>query len=319
MQNRDITLDIAKGIGIVLVVVGHCINARTIPGVFVYAFHMPLFFFISGVCFNAERHKEFLPFLYKRVRQLLVPAIVFSLVLTALSSPLMPGAGYKWESFLTKGFPGAIWFLGVLLITEILYWFIYKVTRGRTATLAVSAAISIVIAIVASAHGLRSAPYQVSGTFIAFFFYAVGNLLRPFVLDGSQRFGVKILAPAACVLFCIECVSTILTGRYLGITENNIVSTDLIAAFTGLFGLLCLSRCLSHYGGGTLQGILIWLGRNSLVLMAVHIFFMHLSCYYLQPLLPYLAYKVTEQLFIWTFGLLSVWFVNRYAKWVIGK
>ena len=50
---RDITFDIAKGIGIVLVVIGHYIP-DTAPSwyigfvSFVYHFHMPLFFMIAG-------------------------------------------------------------------------------------------------------------------------------------------------------------------------------------------------------------------------------------------------------------------------------
>lgn len=317
-MNRDITLDIAKGIGIILVVVGHCINARTIPGVFVYAFHMPLFFFISGVCFNADRHPEFLPFLYKRVRQLLVPAIVFSLVLTALSAPLMPGAGFQWKDLLWQGFPGAIWFLGVLFVAEILYWLIYKATNGSKTKIIFCAALSFAFAIVTSDHVLCH-PYSLFATFGALFFYAVGHLLRPFVLNGSQRFCVKSLVPLTCILFAVECMSTILTGHYIGFSYNDIAATDLIASFAGLFGLLCLSRYLSHYGGGTLQGILIWLGRNSLVLMAVHVFFIRLCCYHIEPLLSYTAYKITEQLIVWTFSLLCVYFVNRYGKWTIGK
>ena len=51
---RDITFDIAKGIGIVLVVIGHFIpdNAPSWYIGFVsvvYHFHMPLFFFVSGM------------------------------------------------------------------------------------------------------------------------------------------------------------------------------------------------------------------------------------------------------------------------------
>ena len=249
MQNRDITLDIAKGLGIILVVVGHCINGKTIPGVFVYAFHMPLFFFISGVCFNAEKHRDFLPFLRKRVRQLLLPAIVFSLVLTALSSLLMPGAGYKWENLLWQGFPGAIWFLGVLFVTELLYWFIYnKVTRGNKSLLCISAALSLVLSLVTATQGLCN-PYQVFATFGALFFYGVGHLLRPFVLKDFHRYSVKSLIPLTCILFAVECASTVLTGHHIGFSSNDIAVTDLIASFTGLFALLSLSRCLSIVGG----------------------------------------------------------------------
>lgn len=248
ITQRDVTLDIAKGIGIMLVVIGHCINGKNIPGAFIYAFHMPLFFFISGVCFNLERHKEFLPFLYKRVRQLLVPAVVFSLVLTALSVPLMSGAGYKWENLMWQGFPGAIWFLGVLFLTELLYWVMYKVVRGKKMLLGIGTVLSLVLTLVTSAHGLCN-PYQIFATFGALFFYATGHLLRPFVLNGSQRFSVKSLIPLTCVLFAVECVATVVTGHHIGFSSNDIAATDLIASFTGLFALLSLSRCLSKMGG----------------------------------------------------------------------
>ena len=59
-------IDIAKGIGIVLVVLGHCIPDATSPtGISVpayrwlhdviYSFHMPLFFFLAG--FMVSRQK----------------------------------------------------------------------------------------------------------------------------------------------------------------------------------------------------------------------------------------------------------------------
>lgn len=63
-MSRSLTLGIVKGIGIILVVEGHCIKAYTIPGIFIYAFHMPLFFLISGICFNGEKYHEFKPFFY---------------------------------------------------------------------------------------------------------------------------------------------------------------------------------------------------------------------------------------------------------------
>ncbi|MBS6411217.1 MAG: acyltransferase family protein, partial [Tannerella sp.] len=44
--NRDITIDIAKGIAILLVVLGHLQNPIN---KYIYAFHMPLFFFLSGM------------------------------------------------------------------------------------------------------------------------------------------------------------------------------------------------------------------------------------------------------------------------------
>ena len=52
-KTRDIAFDIAKGIGIILVVVGHYIPAGAPKWYvdfidFIYYFHMPLFFIVAG-------------------------------------------------------------------------------------------------------------------------------------------------------------------------------------------------------------------------------------------------------------------------------
>lgn len=48
-EKRIDYIDIAKGIGIILVVIGHCINGHSIAGRYISSFHMPLFFFISVI------------------------------------------------------------------------------------------------------------------------------------------------------------------------------------------------------------------------------------------------------------------------------
>ena len=54
IKNRDCIFDIAKGIGIILVVLGHCAFSFTN---FVYMFHVSLFFIISGYFFS-EKYSE---------------------------------------------------------------------------------------------------------------------------------------------------------------------------------------------------------------------------------------------------------------------
>ena len=44
---RENNLDIAKGIGILLVVLAHVLQSKV--ETFIYIFHMPFFFFISGM------------------------------------------------------------------------------------------------------------------------------------------------------------------------------------------------------------------------------------------------------------------------------
>ena len=51
MNKRIEYIDIAKALGILLVILGHCVYTAKIPhlGVSIYSFHMPLFFIISGM------------------------------------------------------------------------------------------------------------------------------------------------------------------------------------------------------------------------------------------------------------------------------
>ena len=81
---RDITFDIAKGIGIVLVVIGHYIpdNAPSwyIGFVsFVYHFHMPLFFMIAGFFYERSIKKiGYWRFVRSKFERLMFPYFILS-------------------------------------------------------------------------------------------------------------------------------------------------------------------------------------------------------------------------------------------------
>lgn len=74
-------LDAMKGMGILLVVLGHVSLIEPLNTV-IYAFHMPLFFFISGFLFFSSRKEHFA---VRRVKSLLTPYFVF------LCSPFVTG------------------------------------------------------------------------------------------------------------------------------------------------------------------------------------------------------------------------------------
>ena len=54
MSKRIEWLDIAKGITIILMVLGHSSIPKPISN-WIWSFHMPLFFFASGICTDFER------------------------------------------------------------------------------------------------------------------------------------------------------------------------------------------------------------------------------------------------------------------------
>lgn len=53
-SNRIEEVDISKGIGMVLVITGHLCVSSSLRN-FIYSFHMPLFFILSGIVYNVAR------------------------------------------------------------------------------------------------------------------------------------------------------------------------------------------------------------------------------------------------------------------------
>lgn len=52
MKERIEYIDIAKGIGILLVIAGHLFAYRGPISRWIFSFHMPLFFILSGICYK---------------------------------------------------------------------------------------------------------------------------------------------------------------------------------------------------------------------------------------------------------------------------
>ncbi|MEG0019892.1 MAG: acyltransferase family protein, partial [Oscillospiraceae bacterium] len=75
---RDLSMDIVKGIGIILMVVGHSKSPFT---AFIYSFHMPLFFIVSGYLFNikySESLKSSFGYMIKKLKELYIPYCVWT-------------------------------------------------------------------------------------------------------------------------------------------------------------------------------------------------------------------------------------------------
>ena len=60
-KQRDTYLDIAKAIGILMVIYAHVSLSGILYTTF-YAFHIPLFFVVAGMTFNNKKHTSFKTF-----------------------------------------------------------------------------------------------------------------------------------------------------------------------------------------------------------------------------------------------------------------
>lgn len=129
--------DVLKGIGILLVLIGHA-GLRGNLRMLIYGFHMPLFFFVSGCFFKPRPFGEFLR---RDVRQLLVPWLTFVCFLFMsfyvlsiyVSHSFSPLGLVKGVNVLDEGciyFYKNVWFLICLFFTRLLFWTLYKLLGG---------------------------------------------------------------------------------------------------------------------------------------------------------------------------------------------
>ena len=137
-------IDFLRGIGILLMVFSH-IPFTDIFVHFVHAFHMPLFFFISGYLFN-EKCFTWNAFKAKS-RKFLIPYFIFSacgyclwfieLKPDSFIDAITPLTSVFWNN--TDGMPiaGALWFLTALLFCDTFYRVLYEKTGGKVIHIAV--------------------------------------------------------------------------------------------------------------------------------------------------------------------------------------
>ena len=73
-------IDLAKGIGLILVIYGHISFRPEWLNVWLCSFHMPLFFFLAGLTFKVEKYQSFATLIRTKFHQLIIPYFIFAFV-----------------------------------------------------------------------------------------------------------------------------------------------------------------------------------------------------------------------------------------------
>ena len=89
-MKKVVSIDIARAIGIILVVTGHYFpdgspNWYVCMREWIYSFHMPLFMFISGYVYELTKREEtYLNFLGRKAKRLLIPYLIVSTIIISI-------------------------------------------------------------------------------------------------------------------------------------------------------------------------------------------------------------------------------------------
>lgn len=257
---RILWLDVARALGIALVVYGHVGRGLMEAGILqapvwdqvdfaIYTFHMPLFFYLSGLNVMGSRDRP--GFLARRARAILLPYLVFSLAqgLVQLVLAGQTNGQMTWTRLLMIPVDpiSPFWFLYVLLI----FTAVVALWRPGPAMLAVAGAL-----LVLSAWLRGPDPWLLFEICYFFLFYVAGCLYRPGRLPAWAGIG-------AAALWLV----TVLAGRALGLGDHDYYALLMLpAALGGLVAMLWLSQRLEGAGGW-----LAYMGQNVIAIYVMHI------------------------------------------------
>lgn len=88
-KERISSIDILKGIGIILVMLGHALPHDSFVRTLIYTFHMPLFFWCSGLVIMGLHHPIYDVVMFPVMNRLPLPDSVEPYVMVSLLLPIL--------------------------------------------------------------------------------------------------------------------------------------------------------------------------------------------------------------------------------------
>ncbi len=123
-------IDYAKAIGIILVVIGHINVYNSSCKAWIYAFHMPLFFLLSGLLLKPS--DNFKAFINKKARRIMVPYFIWGLISAAFSLENLLCVCYGSHQTLYRADTlSSLWFFPVLFVSYIISEVVINVASKR--------------------------------------------------------------------------------------------------------------------------------------------------------------------------------------------
>lgn len=277
-MKRDLTIDILKGIGIVLVVLGHTLSSNLTT--MIYLFHMPLFFFVSGMSsyYSYNNRISFKEYFIKKGKTILTPYFIFSLIIflywfiierkirnqldiSALKNLINIFIAFCEQDLFSPNV--VMWFLPCLFISLIIFFILMKLKKMKN----VVAIILLIIGFLLSYYKILL-PWAIETSLIASFFVYTGYYYKKITKDNKSNKSllIEILIAIIAVIFCYKYNGSIamLNHKY-----NNIL-LFLLGAYAGIILILNISKFINKSTKNKLKNLLCYLGKNSIIIMICH-------------------------------------------------
>lgn len=314
-KERLTYLDVAKGIGILLVVIGHvyAFNRQIVDRFFViwlYSFHMPLFFIISGMLIAYKDEKDIWKFVKKRIKGILIPYVffsIFSIIVFAIVNDFSREVFVQNVKATICGVGiDTLWFLPALFFGEVIFFALRNLLKNKYV-------ICIISAIIYTLGNFMMKDYGLICLFLGRICIAVG-----FIMIGNYTMNLIRKRNMPWYGLIVIAILSVILSKINGLVDlNNLVFNNhilyLINSLIGTYLILEISKLID------IDEITYW-GRNTLIVMATHLNIIYIlfnkilgihSFGYVTGMIVFVLLLAVERIIIYV--------VNRYMPFLMGR
>lgn len=280
-EKRTAWIDIMRGILMITIVWGHVYNTGILRQ-YLYSFHVPAFFFLSGFCFT-YRH-NFRSFFYKRLRTIIIPYFFFSVVSIVIfficsrfvgslsqllecdpaTNLIVMLYGNSKPEVMRYNLP--LWFLPCLFLTSCIGYCEEAIVslKGKPMRI-VAIFIFALIGAFFSKHEDIALPWHFETSISMAVWFVLGISCREFT---NRKNGLRIIQRIWPLSICVGIVCCTLNTRTVGVRNEHygILVFYYLAAFSTILGIMGFSIFIGK------NCILEYIGRNSIAILGIHKF-----------------------------------------------
>ncbi|UDM32539.1 acyltransferase family protein [Lentilactobacillus laojiaonis] len=289
-KKRIAWIDIAKGLGIIAVAIGHALETHGTLYHFLYWWHMPIFFIAAGFFLKPVVNNDWATYLKKHIVPLLKSYFIFGVLLITFGYVSgLHSLGYTLRYFLKLLYGGTrlnlylsvFWYMNVFIIASIVVTFIITYVKSRQKLIIIG--FLTVITGVSYKHlelpfipSDWNMPWDFDVSLLAIFFMLFGNLYFAQIKEAIRKFNIIIPITLIILLLIYGQNSGIFNFGFfmkshiihasqpisptLAVTTIPIMSSIVIFSLSSL-----ISRSLP-----IITWILTTLGKNTLFIMYLH-------------------------------------------------
>lgn len=266
-KRHDNSVDLCKGVAIILVVIGHAVQHYSlrfddnILFRIIYSFHMPLFFILSGMVTNPDGGSR----IAKAAKRLVIPALFWYLLQYWVEGSYKSVNVVAYIVQFLVSPDNGLWFLWVLFFIIAIFVFTRRL-EARIGVMAYPLAVVLLYAVPLNRFGLHLMKYYLP-------FFLLGYSLARCRSWWATRW--KILLLVSALVYPVMLPFWHRTAEQAGIGKSNLLHAGMgLMAFLGvryLEGLagsaiaICLLQMLSKIAD---LKVICWIGLQSLEIYA---------------------------------------------------